>query len=533
MKTLKTFKTTLLLTLIALFLGGLLTAQDNVGIGTNTPDSGAALDIVSTDKGVLIPRVESSAVIAPALGMLIFQPSDKTFYYYDGVTWLGIGRKLIDEDRDTKIAFIEETTSGPDSVKFTLDGSELVNFTTNGNGDLMVEQLRTSGNTFYGKESGSTIEAGYNSQVTAFGYQALAKNRIGVWNTAFGYRALAETDYGNSNSAFGRNALKANSGGQQNTAIGHDALGQNAFGNGNVAVGHNGLRVNYTGSRNTAVGYAAGNNSVGSDNVFLGYQAGRNETGSDKLYISNFSGDSTEVLIYGEFDSSIVRLNGSLGIGIVPPDSNHIHIFSPDNPTIKLQSDGIDEVSGRVSMRQSNNTGFDIYYDGTTSIDDLVFEGFSSQGSAGRHMVIETTSGEVGLGISNPSHPLHLGNGAHCTSSGAWTNGSDLRLKKAIEPINYGIEELMHLNPVAYKMKATDEAQIGFIAQEVKEILPELISGIEGDVEKGETLGMSYGNLTAVLVKAVQEQQDVIESQEERIAKLEKMMEALLLSASK
>ena len=47
--------------------------------------------------------------------------------------------------------------------------------------------------------------------------------------------------------------------------------------------------------------------------------------------------------------------------------------------------------------------------------------------------------------------------------------------------------------------------QMGFIAQDVKEVLPEVVSGFEGDIEKGETLGMAYQNLVPLLVEAVKE----------------------------
>lgn len=62
---------------------------------------------------------------------------------------------------------------------------------------------------------------------------------------------------------------------------------------------------------NTIVGYQAGyGTTTGVSNVFLGYQAGFNETGSNKLYISNTS--TSNPLIYGEFNNSILRINGKL-----------------------------------------------------------------------------------------------------------------------------------------------------------------------------------------------------------------------------
>jgi hypothetical protein len=113
--------------------------------------------------------------------------------------------------------------------------------------------------------------------------------------------------------------------------------------------------------------------------------------------------------------------------------------------------------------------------------------------------------------VADPTHPLHLFTGAHCTAGGVWTNASDRRLKKDIKAISYGLKEIMALNPVSYQMRSDNEMQIGFIAQEVQTLLPELVSGTEGDISEGKTLGLSYGNLNAVVVKAMQEQQKMIE----------------------
>ena len=78
-------------------ISGAIIAQNNVGIGTNTPDPTSALEVQSTDKGVLIPRTDTNAVNVasapgnPATGLLIYQNTDNIFYYFDGVKWTPIG----------------------------------------------------------------------------------------------------------------------------------------------------------------------------------------------------------------------------------------------------------------------------------------------------------------------------------------------------------------------------------------------------------------------------------------------------------
>jgi hypothetical protein len=83
--------------------------------------------------------------------------------------------------------------------------------------------------------------------------------------------------------------------------------------------------------------------------------------------------------------------------------------------------------------------------------------------------------------------------------SGSWVNGSDARLKENIKTIDKGLADVLSLRPVSYNRIGSEQTEIGFIAQEVQPIIPEVVH------DTGEYLGISYGNITAVLVKAIQE----------------------------
>jgi hypothetical protein len=107
-----------------------------------------------------------------------------------------------------------------------------------------------------------------------------------------------------------------------------------------------------------------------------------------------------------------------------------------------------------------------------------------------------------------------------------WTSSSDVRIKKNIRDTRYGLSTVMQLRPVDYTLISSDLKQVGFIAQEVNKLVPEVITGIEGDLEKGEILGITYANLVAVLTKAIQEQQLQIEAQQKKIDYLLKLVEA-------
>ena len=97
----------------------------------------------------------------------------------------------------------------------------------------------------------------------------------------------------------------------------------------------------------------------------------------------------------------------------------------------------------------------------------------------------------------------------------AWTNESDRRLKKNITPITDGLKIVKGLEGVRFEWKDGREpgVRVGFIAQNVEKVLPEV-------VYPGEPYAMQSSQITAVLVEAVKEQQKQIESQQKQIDRL-------------
>lgn len=93
-----------LITLILILITATISGQ--VGISTDNPDSSAELDVSSTKKGVLIPRMtqpQRLAIDNPATGLLVFQIDlKKGFYYYDGQSWL----HLSDTNQEKKMKTI-------------------------------------------------------------------------------------------------------------------------------------------------------------------------------------------------------------------------------------------------------------------------------------------------------------------------------------------------------------------------------------------------------------------------------------------
>ena len=104
------------------------------------------------------------------------------------------------------------------------------------------------------------------------------------------------------------------------------------------------------------------------------------------------------------------------------------------------------------------------------------------------------------------------------TATGDITAFSDERLKEDIKPLEDSLEKVQAIEGVSFVKKNDEDKKqnIGFIAQQLKEVLPEVVHENEDGIHS-----VAYGNITALLVEAVKEQQDIIAQLEERITDLE------------
>lgn len=122
-------------------------ASAQVAINTDgaAPNGSAMLDVKSTDKGILIPRVAGTGSIAsPVQGLLIYSTSDDSFYYYDGGTWLKLATGTITPSQWTTTGSDIYYNSGGVAIGNTgVDGSAIldINSTTKG---ILIPRLSES-----------------------------------------------------------------------------------------------------------------------------------------------------------------------------------------------------------------------------------------------------------------------------------------------------------------------------------------------------------------------------------------------------
>jgi len=123
-------------------------------------------------------------------------------------------------------------------------------------------------------------------------------------------------------------------------------------------------------------------------------------------------------------------------------------------------------------------------------------------------------------------------------------NTSDARDKKNIRALDYGLKEIMRLRPVKFNWKNEDKPddKLGLIAQDLQKVLPEVVRDFEyatnlqtGKKEKmpATHLGVMYADIIPVLIKAMQEQQVKINSQDKKIEALTKRLDQLTESLLK
>lgn len=215
---------------------------------------------------------------------------------------------------------------------------------------------------------------------SALGYFALSINSSGISNTAVGAWTLQQNTTGNRNSAFGAGSLTQNISGKENTALGSDALGRNDLGNDNTAIGVTALYNNLGGGYNTGVGVSSlYYNTTGSWNTGLGMNSLYNNT-------------------IGSFNTAL----GRDAISANTTGNRNIAIGYRAGSNLTTGSDNI-IIGNSIALPAVNSSSF-------LNIGNAIFGNLSS--------------GNIGIGVSNPDVKLVVGSGSG-TGNIIGINGAD------------------------------------------------------------------------------------------------------------
>jgi len=346
---------------------------------------------------------------------------------------------------------------------------------------------KTGGHSVYLGTGAGAADGGSNNYNVSLGDSTLAMNTTGYFNIATGPKALRYNTTGDDNTATGALALRYNTIGNDNTATGSVALRSNTEGSHNTATGSDALRSNTTGELNTATGaWALSYNTTGEDNTATGQQALMwNTTGS---------------------------YNTAIG-------------------------------------------AYTLFYNETGTYNTAI--GYSSGPTSGNDTLNNTTALGNGATVT-ASNTIHIGNTGIGQISGqvGWSTYSDKRFKTNVRQNISGLDFIMKLEPVSYQwdvkkldnflgipdsiysddvlLESRDKQEqiiyTGFIAQDVEEAASELgfdFSGVVPPSNEQSVYSVRYAEFVVPLVKAVQEQQEMIEEQQEMIKELMERMERL------
>lgn len=236
-----------------------------------------------------------------------------------------------------------------------------------------------------------------------------------------------------------------------------------------------------------------------------------------------------------------ILTSGNVGIGTTSP-TQRLHVFNTTSSGILVESDTGDALLdidagggvgdyGAITFYKDGVFTNQIYT-GSASDDNLYIDTSSSNTFVimeGAGLSIGTTSTSSALTVEGTIKASNLYGGATSLSTDAQGNiirtPSDERLKTNIQPLENALPTVLALRGVSYEWidaeRFGSQTEVGFIAQEVDLILPEVVR------KGGEYWSLNIQNMVAVVVGAMQEMWEVVSGNQERITELEARIDQL------
>ncbi|HTD21223.1 MAG TPA: tail fiber domain-containing protein [Terriglobales bacterium] len=349
---------------------------------------------------------------------------------------------------------------------------------------------------------------------TAVGHAALNALTSATDDTAVGEDALVSVTTGSFNTAVGSLAGAYITTGVGNTAVGKQALQMDVSGNDNTAVGQLTL-LHSMGNYNTAVGMDSQNeDSTGSFNTSLGQDA---MWGGNCITISGavgYSGSYNTALGQGSF-CGVTTGSNNVSVGF---ESVALMTTGSNNVAIGYQA-GYTAIPENQNVSGNNNTwiGYQAGSGTPTQLFNSTAVGANALVSQSNSLVLGGTgvnAVNVGIGTTMPANVFTIAQGAGHAISDGWDTYSSRRWKTNIHTLHGALAKVQQLRGVSYDLTTSGKHEVGVIAEEVGEVVPEVVSWAS---DGKQAAGVDYGRLTALLIEATKEQQVLINQQQQQI----------------
>ncbi len=238
-------------------------------------------------------------------------------------------------------------------------------------------------------------------------------------------------------------------------------------------------------------------------------------------------GGSTFLADDGSVSSPSYSFTNDSNTGFYRPTADQVNFSANGQRALVITANGVQANGGSASVPSwsyigDTNTG--IYH---PSMGNVAIT------TGGTERLRVNSSGNVGIGCTNPSSALHVNGTISTTAVSVATSvacSSDRRFKKNISPLQNSLEKVLNLQGVNYDWKIdefpdkhfNEGQQLGFIAQEIEEVLPLVVQ-----TDKEGYKSVDYSRLTPVLVEAIKEQQTIIDAQQAEINSLQSQVASL------
>ena len=528
-----------------------LTAQ-NVGIGTSTPNTSAMLDISSTSKGLLLPRMSNTqmnAIASPAAGLMVFNLTDSLLYVRKnsgwaklvpqagGNNWLANGNDIYNSNTGN----IGIGNNNPVHARMEVNGSvgaAVAMFGADKYGVTIEADNPEVGFNYFYNNGSKTIKAGYASVIGMApgtgefyignynGNQSSANfGDITGYRQNFTLKQTGEIDLLGSayfsHFFFGSNEDTYIRGGKDgsNVLINDVNNGRVGIGTGTprAALEQNGVVGNTSaifGGEGAGISLQKNWPAIGFNHWYDGNHRSIAPGYSAQLAVNQGNGS----LYYTSWDQNSATTNG-----LLLNTTQHTRFFISrfgkiglgiDNPTADLH------IIQRTSNRFNEDADLGITIDG--AFDD--FGGYQSAWNIHGGTFIESdfTTHSYALEFWHQTNNSAWGNEASIAANGQYFQLSDKQFKKDINYLGNGcLDKIIQLKPASYhfiKDKSSSQLDYGFIAQDVEKIFP----GFVATFSKNKMI--AYSSFIPILTKGMQEQQQQIEGLKNEIEELKKLI---------